>query len=177
VPERAASDTERPLPIPIAAGYRRQTTELLAETTLDRRRGRTLTAGDLASARAAKLRVRVFDSNGEPQYRDKDILLNGARIANVPANRGTLAEWDEVVIDLPAEALAGLKLRNTVQLTNAGGDCYKFGGLALAVQLADGSWLETAADRSVHSSVDNWLYTEGELFSENRSREIVLRFD
>lgn len=177
VAERAAPDAERFLPVPISAGYRRQTTELLAETTLNRRLDRTLTAEDLASVRAAKLRVRVFDSNGEPQYRDKDILLNGARIANVPANRGTLAEWDEVIIDLPAEVVAGLKLRNTVQLTNAGGDCYKFGGLALAVQLADESWVETAADRSVHSSVDNWLYTEGELFSEGRSREIVLGFD
>ena len=63
-----------------------------------------------------------------------------------------------------------------MELTNAGGDCYKFTGLALAVRTADGAWVETPADAQVRSSVGNWLYTEGEVFKGERSGPLALDF-
>ena len=78
--EAAAVTHEGHIPLPISAGFRRQTVEVLPATALSRRSERRLTVDNLKGATAAKLRVRVFDVNREPQYADKQILLNGQRI-------------------------------------------------------------------------------------------------
>ncbi len=174
--------TVRPLPaehLPpaVAQGFRRQTVQLLAPTELPRRRQqRALSPADLATIKAARLRIRVFDVNGDPPYRDKFITLNGRQLASVPANRGELSAWQERIIELTPEQLTLLKLRNQLELGNAGGDCYKFAGLTLAVQLADGTWVESSTDAQVHTSVESWLYAEGKTFVQGTSGPVELVF-
>ena len=177
VPVAATPVPDESLPFAISQDFRRVSVQAVPETRLERRQAQApVTAEQLKSIKAAKLRIRVFDANGEEQYRDKYILLNGERIGLVPANKGTLSAWQETVIDLSPEQLGLVKMRNTLQLTNAGGDCYKFTGLALAAQLADGTWVESSADWQVCSSVPNWLYTEGKLFTGEKSPEITVVF-
>jgi hypothetical protein len=164
--------------LPVAQSFRRQTTCLLAGADLRlQRAAQGLSPADLRTLKAAKLRIRVFDVNAEEQYQGKFIWLNGQKLAPVPPNRGELSAWQETVLDLKPEQLGLLKLQNQVQLDNAGGDCYKFGGLCLAVQLADGTWVESDSDAGVYSSVDNWAYTEGTVFTGGRSPVIELAFE
>ena len=92
-------------------------------------------------------------------------------------NKGELDAWQESIIDLTPEKMKRVKLSNVAELTNAGGDCYKFTGLALAVQLADGKWAESSADWTVRCSVGKWKYTEGKVFRGDRSGEIGLGFE
>ena len=165
-------------PLPVSAGFRRQTVELLGETRLVRRAGQhSLTQEQLKNVKAAKLRIVVFDSNGEPRYRDKWIHLNGEKLQALPANTGPLSAWQQHVMDLPAEHLARLRLTSRVEVTNAAGDYFKFTGLSLAVQLADGSWVETRPEAHVYSSVTQWQYAEGTSFVDGRSGLITLSFE
>jgi len=175
----SASDTpsER-LPLPVSRGFRRQTVELLSETKLAARVNRTaLSAEQLKNLRAAKLRILVFDSNAEEGYRDKFIHLNGRKLAPVPPNTGLLSVWEQHVVDLPADGLEHLRLVNELEVTNAAGDYFKFTGLSLAVQLADGTWAETRASSQTYSSVAQWAHAEGTPFREGRSDVIELRFE
>jgi hypothetical protein len=166
------------LPLPISSGFRRQTVEVLGETKLAQPASqRSLTAEQLKNVKAAKLRIVVFDSNGEPQYRDKFIYLNGEKLAAVPPNTGPLSAWQQQVIDLPAEHVGRLKLTNQVEVTNPAGDYFKFTGLSLAVRLADGIWVETGPQTQVYSSVAQWHYAEGTSFSDGRSGAIRLSFE
>ncbi len=139
---------------------------------------RPLTDVDLKHIRAAKLRLLIFDVNPEKQYRNKPILLNGKPVGLLPANHPPIAQWEERILDVPKQLLDSLEVeKNRVVFTNAGGDCYKVTGVALAVQLPDGTWVESDRDRRVYSSVDrNWKYFEGEQFRGQRSRTIVLSF-
>ncbi|NOY81488.1 MAG: hypothetical protein GXP31_10850 [Kiritimatiellaeota bacterium] len=139
---------------------------------------RGLAEEDLKNIRAAKLRLLTFDVNSEKQYRNKPVLLNGKPVGLLPANRPPIAQWEEHILDIPKDLLKSLKIeKNRVVFTNAGGDCYKVTGIALAVQLPDGTWVESGRDRRIYSSVDrNWKYFEGEPFGGNRSREIFLSF-
>ena len=174
----AAQGSSDEWPLPISGGFRRQTVELLGETKLARSVPRhAATAEQLQNARAARLRIVVFDSNSEPQYRDKLIYLNGEELAAVPANTGPLSAWQQEVIVVPIEHVRRLRTANQLEVTNAGGDYFKFTGLALAVQLADGTWVETQPHRQVYSSVAKWAHAEGIPFTENRSGTIELRFE
>ncbi len=174
----ARDDVPEQLPRRISSGFRRQSVELLSETKLAARANRSsLTAEQLKQIKAAKLRIVVFDSNGEPAYRDKFIHLNDKKLVAVPANTGPLSAWQQHVIDLPATDLGRLKLTNEVEVSNAAGDYFKFTGLSLAVQLADGSWVETRPNGRVCSSVAQWTHAEGTPFSKGRSGVIELRFE
>lgn len=165
------------LPLPISNDFRRQTVELLRETKLMGRDNRAaLTAEQLKSIQAAKLRIVVFDSNGEPRYRDKFIYLNGQKSEAVPANTGALSAWQQHVIDLPVGDLGRLRLTNQMEVTNPVGDYFKFTGLSLAVQLSDGSWVETRQHGQTYSSVVPWAHAEGTPFSNGRSGLIELSF-
>lgn len=161
-------------PYPLAQGYQRTSVGLLDQTVERPSTAEHLSDDDLAHLQAGRLRLEVFDVNGEPQYADKWITLNGQRIARVPANRSDLAAWQEVYVDLSAAQLAGLRRANTLTLGNAGGDCYKFRGVALALQRADGRWVTTPMDEGTYCSVDSWLYAEGLPFVGGRSPEITL---
>jgi len=138
---------------------------------------RPVSAAEFARIRAAKLHLLLFDVNGEKQYADKWILLNGVRIARVPANRAPIARWQEWAVDIPKALLHVLKRTgNQVVLTNAGGDCYKVTDIALAVQLSDGSWAESDHDGNVYSSVRSWQYFEGRPFKKDRIPSAALSF-
>ncbi|MHC4611342.1 MAG: alpha-galactosidase, partial [Planctomycetota bacterium] len=166
------------LPLPISQGYRRQTIQVLGDTKVERRANRRrITAAELKRVEAAKLRILVFDSNGEPRYRDKFIFLNGAKLAAVPANTGPLSAWQERVIDLPPEHLQRLRMSNEVEVSNPAGDYFKFADVSLAVRLADGTWTETLPQTQVYSSIASWTHAEGTVFTEGRSGVIRLRFE
>ncbi|MGD9496541.1 MAG: hypothetical protein AB7Y46_09540 [Armatimonadota bacterium] len=134
----------------------------------------SLTDAQLERIHAAWLRLELFDVNAEESYAGKQILLNGIPVGEVPPNRGELSAWQEHVIEIPADALPAIARTNTVVLTNAGGDCYKFRALALAVETADGLRAVTASDPGVYSSVTAWQYAEGDVFEGDRSPPIVL---
>jgi len=177
-PVKARPAPRESIPFAISQSFRRQTVPLLADTKISQRTPRqTLNAGDLLTIKTAKMRLSVFDSNSEPQYRDKFIFLNGQKLACVPANQGTLSAWQSFILDLTPDQLEWVKMSNIVELTNTPGECYKFTGLALAVQLADGTWVQSTPDDTVHSSVANWVYAEGEIFKGDRSGEIRLSFE
>jgi hypothetical protein len=165
------------LPFQVSRVLRRQTVALLRDCHVSRGRARrALTQADLAGATAGKLRISVFDSNGEPEYRDKWITLNGQRLARVPANEGQLSAWEEHVLDLTPEQVAGLRLSNTVSVGAAGGDCYKLTGLALAVRLASEEWVESTSDDTVWCSTMEWQYAEGEAFRNGEAGPVEVGF-
>jgi hypothetical protein len=163
-------------PLPIAQQYARQTVCALKPTLIERKRELIhITDDELAHLKAARLRLEVFDVNGEPQYIDKWITLNGEKLARVPPNRGELSAWQETFIDIPPEQVSRLRRTNVIQLGNAGGDCYKFRGVALALQRLDGTWSETAVDPGTYTSCDpGWLYYEGTQFTNDQSPEITV---
>ena len=164
--------------LPIAPRHRRQTLAVMQGTACRREEHRRrLTEAELSTVTSAKLRLCGFDVNGEEPYANKFVYLNGEKVGRVPANRGALSAWQEHVIDLPVEQLKRLQLRNEVEIDNLVGDYFKVSGLALAVQLPDGSWVQTRPDERVHCSVADWAYAEGEPFKENRSGVIVLAFE
>lgn len=115
-------------------------------------------AADLASVRAAKLRIDVYGSDGG-EFAAKYIELNGERIAQVPANTGD--RWRLCVIDLTPEQIHLLRPVNRVVIRTESGDAWKFRNLCLAVRLPTGAWGVTNAEATVHS-VANWAYSEGE---------------
>ncbi|HUS79809.1 MAG TPA: hypothetical protein VM283_00995, partial [Armatimonadota bacterium] len=162
------------LPWAIAQGCSTYSVQLLPDTEVPHPPGPTIAAEELAGIKAAKLRMELFDVNPEERYSGKQILLNGTPIAEVPAKRGNLASWQESILDIAPEHLRAVALDNTLVLTNAGGDCYKVRGMALAVQRADGVWVTGGFSDRVLSSVRGWLYTEGEVFDGDRSPEVTL---
>jgi hypothetical protein len=136
-----------------------------------------VTEQDLASAQAAKLHIKVFGSQGGDDYGRKWVVLNGERVAVVPANSDASDpdRWEDAVTDLtPAQAKL-LKLQNEVAVEVQTGDCFKFADLALAVQLADGRWAETEHSDTVWCSAPGWLYDEGRSFS-GKTAEMRLSF-
>ncbi len=176
--EREAEDAfgDEHLPWALAQGLRRYSVRLLPVTRLDSPAAGAATISDsqLEHIVAAWLRLEVFDVNSEERYAGKQILLNGQPVAEVPANSGQLSAWQEHIIELPAEALPAIARANRVVLTNVGGDCYKFRGLALAVQTAEGVRVVTEPDAGVFSSVVGWRYAEGQAFDGDRSPPVTL---
>lgn len=133
-----------------------------------------ITDDELSQIRAVKVRLEIFDSNDEEPYRDKQVLLNGRPVAQVPANpRHRFSAWHEVILDLTPEAAGAIGRTNTLAVTTAGGDCWKCRGFALAVQKADGAWVATPVDPRVFSTPGrDWLYFEGELWPSGASPAI-----
>ena len=131
--------------------------------------------GDLAKLKAAMLRIEVFDVNGGEKYGNKPMLLNGANIGILPPNTRHHSKWQEKLVAIPKDTLSALKAINHLVLTNPTGDPYKVRGIALAVQLADGTWVETARDTTIHCSVTGgWLYFGGKPFKNKKSAPIPL---
>ncbi|MBI2300419.1 MAG: hypothetical protein HYU66_16005 [Armatimonadetes bacterium] len=118
-----------------------------------------VTDAELRGIRAAKLRVDVFGSNAEPEFRAKWIELNGQRVGQVPAGRGDA--WALTAVDLAPEQLARVQRTNELTVRTECADAWKFAHLTLAVQLADGRWVRSESDPQVHSS-PGWAHTEGE---------------
>ena len=139
-----------------------------------------LTAADLAAATDAKLRILVFDVNGGEKYANKPVLLNGTAVGLLPTSaRHAFSSWQEKIMDLPKDALARLRTGgNQVVFTNPVGDCFKVSGIGLAVQLADGSWVETNRVKTVHCThaAGSWKYAEGTPFRNNTSAPVLLTF-
>lgn len=133
-----------------------------------------ITADDLSKIRAAKLHVNVFGVNGEEKFVQKPVLLNGAEIGILPPNGHSLDKWEERAMDIPKEMLPTIKPENTVVFTNPTHDPFKISEIGLAVQLADGTWVETNRETGIHCSTPGWLYTEGKVFKADRSEAIPL---
>ena len=136
-----------------------------------------VTEADLANAKAAKLHVSVFGSQAGDDYGRKWVVLNGQRVATVPANSNTAQPdtWEGFVIDLAPEHLRLLHQENEVVIERQTADCFKFGDLALAVQRPDGLWAETNHDPAIWCSAPGWLFDEGTHFGD-RTPGIRLRF-
>jgi hypothetical protein len=130
--------------------------------------GVAVTEADLVQATAAKLHLRVFGSQGGDDYGRKWIVLNGKRLAAVPANSaaGNPDTWEEFAIDLAPEQLGALRRDNEIAIETQTADCFKFADLALAVRLADGRWAETDHAADVWCSAAGWAYQEGRLFTD-----------
>ena len=124
---------------------------------------RRVTVDDLKAIRAAKLAIEVFGANAEAQYVDKRLSLNGAEIGRIGSNG--VDRWDRRVIDLKPADLARIRLSNQVTLQGKGilGDAWKCRGAVLAVQLADGTWVKTAAHPTVYGT-KGWAFFEGTPF-------------
>jgi hypothetical protein len=134
-----------------------------------------ITQADLRTIKAARLHFAVFGANDEEQYRNKPVTLNGVEIGILPPNpRHRLDDWVERVMEIPKDNWAGIAANNVITVANCGGDCFKFGDVALAVQLADGSWVESNQDTGIYCSGPGWLYSEGTFLTKNRSPEIKL---
>jgi len=146
-----------------------------AEVDASPRRGRELGETDLRTVRAGKLHLFVFGSNGD-KYAGKAITLNGERIGDVPTNPRPLDRWKRCVVDIPQDKLASLRLRNQVRFGNSSGDSYKLRDVALAVQLADGAWVETPFAEGIHCSTLGWLHAEGKPFKNDQSQPIAVQF-
>jgi len=122
---------------------------------------RPVTDAELAGITAAKLRIDVFGSNGG-EYAEKYMDLNGTRIAQVPVTGSD--SWRLKAIDLsPGQLPLVRRADKVIVRTEGAGDAWKFRNIALAVRLADGSWIESSTDGSVHSVAD-WAHSEGSLW-------------
>ncbi|MGD9520203.1 MAG: hypothetical protein AB7W28_11885 [Armatimonadota bacterium] len=163
------------LPWAIGEGWRRRSLKLLDCKLPLEGRVQEMTPEQFGEIAAARLHLEVFGVNGS-QYADKWILLNGTRLGRVPLNdQGNLDQWEEKTIELTPEQVKTLKSENALVFTNETGDCYKVRNLALAVQLRDGTWVESEWDEGIYCSVDNWLHTEGRVFEGGKSPSIILR--
>ncbi|MBM3472636.1 MAG: hypothetical protein FJX75_05120 [Armatimonadetes bacterium] len=164
-----AADPPRPLPETPNAGIERSTW-VGPKVTIEAKQGPpsvAVTEQDLAAAKAAKLHIKVFGSQGGDDYGRKWVVLNGQRIAAVPVNSNASEPdaWESFVIDLSPAQTRLLKVQNEVAIETETGDCFKFADLALAVELADGRWAETEHSDSVWCSAPGWAYDEGKSFS------------
>ncbi len=133
------------------------------------------TEAGLSQATEAKLHLRIFGSNGNAPYGEKPLTLNGVFLGQLPANKGELDAWQEVVLDLPRDARQSLTLDNELTIINRGGDNFKVGGFALAALIPGQGWVETPMRAAVHSSHAGWLHSEGQPFKAN-TLTVRLRF-
>ncbi len=175
-PKQQAPAWARPLPYPVGQGRLRAGQRVLAA---EMRGGAppAVRASELRGARRALLRMDIFGSQGG-QWADKWIIFNGVRICRVPLNsRRRFDQWEQRVVELPAEALRTIEPENTVVFTNESGDCYKVRNIVLAVQLADGRWVHTHWISDTFCSASGWPFAEGRYFKGGRSPAIKLRFN
>lgn len=132
--------------------------------------GRAMLAGDeLKRIKAARLHLAVFGANPEERYANKPITLNGVAIGILPPNaRYATDQWVERVVEIPADKLSAIAAENVMVVANCGGDCFKVGDVALAVQRADGTWVESDRLSTVYCSCGaggGWDHHEGVGFS------------
>lgn len=127
-----------------------------------------VTAAELARATEAKLHLRIFGSNAEPPFNDKPLSLNGVVLGNLPANKGTVDQWQEVVLDLPRDARETLRADNELVLVNRGGDNFKISGFALAANVPGKGWAETPMNTTIYSSHSGWAYSQGAILKKGR---------
>ena len=166
--------TRRWLPRPLHPDRVRTTLQAMPRAPIPAGPAAGISDEDLAKITAAKLRLDLFDVNGG-EYADKWIEVNGVRVGRIPAHRGDVSRWQEVLIDLPAEAVRATRRENRLVLTNSvPPDSFKFRGAALAVRRPDGRWVSTPLSQQVYSSAGQWLHAEGDLFEGARSPEIRL---
>lgn len=176
--ETAAADeafNPRDLPWAISGNTRRQTHCLIAERDL---RGtpvpqRALTSTQLSGIRKAWLTVEHFGISAG--HGTKTLFLNGEKLAELPAGPD---EWQTVRLEIPATMIAKLKPENSAELRHDSlDDKFKFRGLELRIELADGSLVRSTAQRSPQTSAKDWAHFEGEAFaSEQASKPVTLRF-
>jgi len=137
--------------------------------------GSGLTPEALAHLQAARLRIDVFGADSAPQYQAKFIDLNGHTLARVPDNDHDA--WNLETIAFTPDQLAWLRKENTITVRTECGDAWKFRNLTLAAQLADGTWVKSSVDATVHS-VPNWANSEGETWGKDGlAGPIALRFN
>jgi hypothetical protein len=166
------------LPVTPFAGVDRESLILVRPAeALSASSRQALRPGELAQATAGKLHIAVFGSQGGDDYGRKHIVLNGRRIAPVPANTNASEpdRWEEFVIDLAPEQVSLPSEQNTIAVETETGDCFKFGDIALAIQLPDGSWVETERAGGVFTQPRGWVHFEGTAF-EGRSPDVVVSF-
>jgi len=168
---------DRPLPRPYRPEVLRQSHCLLPPTSPGAPwvASATLKPEELATIKAAKLHVELYDVDGGA-YANKFILFNGQQLCQIPPSKGPISVWEEHLIDLPAEMLKTVKMANEVQFNNTPKDLFKFRGVALAVQLADGRWVTSSLAGQTYSSSHNWSYAEGEIFEGEVSPKITVSF-
>ena len=130
----------------------------------------------MKTIKAAKIHFAIFGVNGEEKYLNKPVTLNGIAIGILPTSpKHNLDAWNEAALDVPKDKLSLLAADNVTTVTNCGGDCFKMSDIGLAVQLPDGTWVESSRDLKVYCSVGpGWLYFEGTPFKNNASPEIKL---
>ena len=157
------------LPTPFAA----QATDLVQiqtpreVQTVTPGRPASISAADLKKIKAARLHLAVFGANPEERYAHKPVTLNGVVIGILPPNACyDVDRWAERVIEIPADKLPAIAAENLIVVANCGGDCFKFTDAALAVQLPDGTWVESQRDGGVYCGGGGWLYHEGSGFAE-----------
>ena len=117
----------------------------------------------------------MFGANPEEHYANKPLTLNGESIGILPPNnRYACDQLQERVMEIPAAALKAIAGDNTLTIANCGGDCFKFCQAILAVQLADGTWVESNCDGTVYCTGGaGWPHFEGTLF-QDKSPEVKL---
>jgi len=129
----------------------------------------TISAAELKTIKAARLHLAVFGANPEERYADKPVTLNGVTIGTLPPNvRHRTDLWVERTMEIPPEMLTALAAENVLVVANCGGDSFKFGDVALAVQLPDGSWVESYRAETVYCSCGSgWPHYEGTVFPDS----------
>ncbi len=164
-------------PWAIAQGYRRQTMKLSLDPVAGRRVARQLTSDDWKQIRAAKVRIATFGLEVRVGGKCRIVTNDSSVLAEVPSNRRG-DTWEISELDIPPEKVASIKPSNTLCLTrDRDADRFKFRGLALAVQLSDGTWIPTTVDSTVQTSHADWAYFEGRLFQNpHKSNTITIRF-
>jgi len=128
-----------------------------------------LAGAELKNIKASRLHVAVFGANPEDRYADKPVTLNGVAIGILPPNaRHATDQWVEQIMEIPADKLAAIAAENVVVVANCGGDAFKFGDAALAVQRPDGTWVESNRLSTVYCGCGTgggWPHHEGVGFS------------
>jgi hypothetical protein len=173
--ERKAADEAfetRDLPWAISAGTRRETVCLVPERPLRATPvpSRTLTADELRGLRKAWLTVEHFGISAG--HGTKTLFLNGAKLAVLPDGPD---EWRKARIEVPVGVI---KPANTVELRHdSADDKFKFRGMELRVELADGSEVRSTAQTTAQTSLGDWVHLEGELFpAKDAAKPVLLEF-
>lgn len=162
------------LPWAIAAGTVRHTHPLIAErafaSSVVRR---ALSAEELRSIRNATLHLGVFGvSQG---FGGKELSINGEPVGQLPTGPD---DWQTCEFKLSPDAVAKLEMDNTVELRiERPEDKFKFRGLELRVELADGTRVRSTSQDRPQTSSGDWAHFEGEPFSSpSAANPVVLSF-
>ncbi len=177
--ERRAADSPMPedeVPWAIDAGLRRQTVILIAERSISgpQLKQRALSDSELTGILAAKLSIGLFGVNPKDAG-EKSVWLNGRKFAELPVVGD---EWLKCSIPLDDESIHRLKAGNTLEIRRSTGeDKFKFDAAKLIVQLADGSWVASTAQKDIQTTDRDWAFFEGTAFPNSEiSAPVTLKF-